>query len=530
MEKSYIIGVDIGGTNTDAVLMDENRSIVHATKMTTTDDICSGFSGAIQELLALSQVRPDAITGVFLGTTHATNAILEKKNLYSCGAIRIASQYPETFPAGSSWPEGLKKMVVAAEETIDGGFECNGDPIAPFSADKARAAIETLLEKKVESLAVTGTFSPLNSSQEYEVAELIKEIAGADFPVSLSCEIGGVGFIERENSCLLNAALKRVMEQGFSELEAKCRQLGFLAPLLITQNDGSLIDLDRAAKYPVLTISAGPTNSFIGGCSLAKLSDAVVVDIGGTSTDVGIIRGGFPIRSLNKSLIGGVPLNFPMPDALSIALGGGSLVHFSEKELQIGPQSVGKRLHALGWSFGGNELTLTDIAFAIGQIDLKEAHQKHSISSRDAQRVLDHIIKAISHLVLQIKGESRDLPVVLVGGGASLLPRDLLGKEYCVPDHFNVANAYGAALAEISGTMDVIVSLQQRESILEDLFEKAKQKAVRQGADASTIRLVDRQIIPYHYTTNQMARVILRVSGKRSLLDPLNRSKSSNQL
>jgi N-methylhydantoinase A/oxoprolinase/acetone carboxylase beta subunit len=372
------------------------------------------------------------------------------------------------------------------------------------------------IRQGVESFALVGVFSPLNGSQEKETASLVKEIAGESFPISLSSEIGGIGFIERENSTILNAALKKVMRQGFVSLQVACQQLGLSCPLMVTQNDGSLIELERAIEYPVLTISAGPTNSFIGATRLSGLEDAIVVDIGGASTDVGLVRRGFPLRSLNKSTIGGVSLNFPMPDVLSIGLGGGSHIDFCSEQPKIGPKSVGKALALQSLSFGGDQLTLTDVALFMQYVDIPESNpERLSINKAQGLAVFSQVKTQIEELVLRMQGEYKNLPILFVGGGAALLPSSFSQGQYCIPTHFNVANAYGAALSEISGTVDTVVSLQNREEVLKELYTAAKQKAIDQGANPMTLRLVDQQIIPYSYIPNQMARVVVRYCGKR---------------
>lgn len=514
--KKYVIGMDIGGTNTDAVLVDEQSNIICAVKSTTTGDISLGFGAALNALFKQSAIKPEQIKGVFLGTTHATNAILQKKDLFRVGVIRIAGQKPEALPVAYAWPGELKDAVLGGVETISGGFDCNGKTITDLDIEEAREAIQSLLEKAVDSIAIIGVFSPINGYQEQVVSDLIKEMAGPDFPLSLSYEIGGIGFIERENSTILNAALKQVMQKGFYSLQATCEKLGLTCSLMITQNDGSLIEIERAINYPVLTISAGPTNSFIGGVRLATVDNAIVVDIGGTSTDVGLVRKGFPVRSLNKSNIGGVSLNFPMPDVLSIALGGGSTVCFDAERPFIGPNSVAKLLTSNALCFGGTELTLTDVALRMGNLEIKESNPDLvCLDLNNASLVFKKIKTQLDVLIANIQGEQKDLPVIFVGGGSALLPSSYFQQGYQKPSFFNVANAYGAALSEISGTIDTVVSLQNREEVLNQLYEEAKQKAIDQGAKPETLRLIDQQIIPYSYVPNQMARVIIRYSGKR---------------
>lgn len=520
MKRSYIIGVDIGGTNSDAVLVDANDRIVSAVKAVTTEDISLGFADALNKLLLNSAVNPKEISGVFLGTTHATNALLQKKDLFRVGVIRIAGQRPQSLPVAYAWPKDLKDAVIRGVETVGGGFECNGGLLTPLRNQEIRNAIERLLKNNVESIAVVGVFSPLNGEHENTVSELIREIAGNDFPVSLSNEIGGIGFLERENSTILNAALKRVMETGFRSLQTVCKSLNLICPLMITQNDGSLIDLNRAMKYPVLTISAGPTNSFIGGTRLTELENAVVVDIGGTSTDVGLVRKRFPVRSLNTSNIGGVSLNFPMPDVLSIALGGGSLLNIDSNIPTIGPISVAKSLMSQALSFGGSKLTLTDAALAMGFVKINGARiDRIKMDMNKGISVFDQVVGKLNDLIVKMSGEYKSLPTVFVGGGSALLPPDMFGGNYLIPKYFDVANAYGAALSEISGTVDTVVSLKDREKVLSGLYEQAQKKAVDQGAKVESLRLVDQQIIPYSYVPNQMARVIVRFSGVRDKSD-----------
>jgi len=503
---SYTIGVDIGGTNTDAVLLDATQKIVAATKTATTGDITTGFSVALKELL--KTIEPGWIRTLFLGTTHATNAILQRKDLYKVGVIRLAGQNPESLPPCLDWPKDLKETLYVGVETVGGGYECNGSPISDLCFKELRQAVTVLLQKGAESLAVIGVFSPQNPQQELEAARFIAAAFGGDLPISLSHAIGGVGFIERENSTILNAALKKVMSTGFKALEGVCHQLGLDCPLFVTQNNGTIIDLAAALEYPVLTISAGPTNSFIGASRLTGLSDALIVDIGGTSTDIGLVKKGFPRRSLNTSDIGGVKLNFPMPDVLSIGLGGGSLIDLDK----IGPESVGKEILTRARCFGGDCFTFTDAAVCYGASIPGALAERTGCSAENALKILKIAVDRIEGEIACLEGQ-QDLPVLLVGGGAQLIPKELLEKRYFIPEYANIANAYGAALAEISGVIDQIVSLNQREIVLEKLQQEALKAAIQRGADPENVQIVDLHIIPYHYVPNQMARVIVTAAG-----------------
>lgn len=515
-KQNYKIGIDIGGTNTDIVLVDLNGVIIAHAKTMTTSDITTGVKTALKLLKNETKINSDEIRGIFLGTTQAANAIHQQHNLYRVGVIRLAGHLPQSIPSCFTWSKELKKVLYIDTVTINGGFECHGDPITHVNSSEIKTAIKTLIDKKAESLAIIGVFSSLNSRQEVLVKEIALEMTKGKVPISLSHQIGGTGFIERENSTILNAALKGVMSDVFKNLVTICTALGLACPIWITQNDGSILDLARAIEYPVLTVSAGPTNSFIGGVKLAHLEDAIVVDVGGTSTDVGIVRNGHPRRCLNNSNIGGINLNFPMPDVYSIALGGGSHIEILKDQIQIGPRSCGNKTFSQSISFGGNQLTLTDVALVLGLVDIQGAKPKNVlISHKGCRAIMNETLRRIYEVIAKIGPEEMQLPIVMIGGGSSLLPKELLDQRFIIPKFANVANAYGAALSKISATIDIIVSLEDRQKVLENLQSQAIQLAIQKGADFKSVKIADIEIFPYHYIPNRMARVIVRASGNQ---------------
>jgi len=503
----YTIGVDIGGTNTDAVLLNEKKQIIGSVKCLTTADIDDGFFNAIFSLLQKTNTAPQIIGAVFVGTTHATNALLQKNDLYRVGLIRIAGQKSTLLPPCFGWPMDLKQTLLVDFETIDGGHECSGKEISAFNLEEARGAIDRLLHKGAESFAIVGAFSPLYPQHEEMLGRLIGEEKA-----SLSYKIGGMGIVERENSTILNAALRRPLEKGFLRLKDALQRLSLDVSLYITQNNGTIISLETALKYPVLTISAGPTNSFIGGAKLAGCTDCIVVDIGGTSTDVGVVKNGFPRRSLGCSNIGGIALNFPMPDVLSIALGGGSYV--SLNPIAIGPKSAAKNIGYEAICFGGDKLTFTDIALFCDP-ELIPGAARAQIQMQEAEEILSMGAFKIERLVQKIAGSDTNLPVIVVGGGAELVKGVLDPSRYIIPNFAGVANAFGAALSEISGTVDLVVSLTERESVLREITRKSIDLAISLGANQNDVRLVDLQIFPYHYVPGTLARVIATAAGKQ---------------
>jgi N-methylhydantoinase A/oxoprolinase/acetone carboxylase beta subunit len=506
----YTVGVDIGGTHTDAVLVSSTHTIAAFHKERTTSPLDLGFGKAVRGVIQKAGVSIDAIGTVCVGTTHATNAILEMHGLNRVGIIRLAGHLPHTIPPCYTWPQALREKVLAGSVTVNGGFECDGRPITSLNSLEIYEACEKLISMGASSFAIVGAFSPMKSDQEEEVLALLKD--KIPFPISLSHAIGGIGFIERENATVLNAALHQVMSSGLKKLASHLKYIGLNADLFITQNNGTLIPLEQAIRYPILTIASGQTNSFVGASQLAALENAVIVDIGGTSTDIGIIKNRFPRQSIDNCSIGSVALNFPMPDVISIALGGGS--HVCLKSQTIGPLSCARRLFEESVAFGGKQLTFTDMALALRHISIPGA-QTPDISKEAAEIIMRQAIASIHGLVQKM--DHQDLPVLFVGGGASLFQKILPPSRYFIPPFADVANAYGAALAEVSGQVDLVLSLERREEVLESLKQKALELAMSKGSDPEKTRITDQQVIPYHYMPGLKARVIIQAAGPRQV-------------
>ncbi len=492
----YTIGIDIGGTHTDAVLIDNRQQIVKKIKTITTDPIDIGFQDVINKLMDGRQWQD--ISTVFVGTTHATNAILEARDLYKVGVLRMTGYTPRIKPC-SLWPAKIKQAVLAGCVTIGGGFECDGRQISAFQEEEAKRALETLIDSGAESIAATSAFSPLFPEQELKLVALAEKLG---IPLSLSSEMGTLGFIERENAAILNAALKKPLAKGFSALQNLCK-----APLFLTQNSGTILDVASAIQYPILTLSAGPTNSFYGAAKLSNYEHAVVIDIGGTSTDIGLIKNGFPRRSLGRSYIGGIALNFSMPDVLAIALGGGSYVDFNAKT--IGPHSCARKLKQQALCFGGDSMTLTDLAVCLYPDLIPEATPP-KLCNRQAAELMYKALSTIREGALYMAGKEPP-PILLVGGGASLFKH--ISNDFVIPEHADVANAYGSALAEIAHTEEKIASLSEQDKMLADLEAVCLQKTIAKGADPKKTRLIDVQILPYHYIPGQLGRMIVTAAG-----------------
>ena len=215
----YKLGIDVGGTNTDAVLVDENRTVVVDIKYPTSADIYDGILGAMRTVLEVSGVDPKQIHQAMLGTTQCTNAIVERKNLAPIGILRIGAPATTGIRPMVDWAEDIQKIAVGST-IIGGGFEYDGKELAPFDAEAAKAFFEEMKAKGVKSIAISCVFSTVRNDHELEAAKLCREVMGEDVHVSISSEIGSMGLIERENTKNLNAEHCKVaarLTEGFAK-------------------------------------------------------------------------------------------------------------------------------------------------------------------------------------------------------------------------------------------------------------------------------------------------------------------------
>jgi N-methylhydantoinase A/oxoprolinase/acetone carboxylase beta subunit len=512
------IGIDVGGTNTDAVLLDGER-VVAAVKTPTTADVTSGVTRALAELMGTPPAAhggPGApattISAVMIGTTHFTNAVVQRRGLTRIAAVRIGLPASASLPPFVDWPDDLADLVRGEVVMLEGGHEYDGRPIVPFDARGMREAARRFRDAGVTSVAVASVFSPLDPACEEQAAAILaEECPGA--AVTLSHRLGRIGLLERENVALLNACLLDLAGRTARAFTGALAASGIAAPLYLTQNDGTVMLAEVAEQYPVYSFASGPTNSMRGAAFLSRRADAVVVDVGGTTTDVGALRHGFPREANNVVEVGGVRTLFRMPDLLSLGLGGGSLVTLDP--LSIGPVSVGYRLTAESRVFGGATLTATDVGVAAGLIDLGDRSRVADLPAPLVRRAVERIGAMIEEAVDRVKTEAGDVPLIAVGGGAFLVPPRLAGVASVVGvEHQAVANAVGAAIAQVSGEVDQVFQALPREEAIARATRIAEERAVTAGAARASLHTVEVEDLPIAYLPGHSLRVRVRVVGE----------------
>lgn len=511
----YRIGIDVGGTNTDAVIIDDKLQVIANVKTSTTQDIYSGILNSLREVLIIANIDRSQIKQAMLGTTQCTNAIVERKKLAPVAVIRLAAPAMQGIMPMVDWPVGLKDFVKDVV-VIGGGYEHDGKEIAPFDENAACVFFEKI-KGKVKSIAISCVFSPVRHEQEDLCAELAKRVLGPDVHISKSSEIGSLSFIERENATILNAALYEVAESFTEGFAMSLKEEGVTnAEVYLSQNDGTLMTMAYARKYPILTIACGPTNSIRGASYLCRLQNAIVIDMGGTTTDFGVIQNGFPRESSVAVTIGGVRTNFRMPDVVSIGLGGGSIVRERDGKITVGPDSVGYLITKEALVFGGNTLTTTDIAVRLGMADVGDKTLVAGIDEKFAKRTLAVITEMLEENIDKMKISSNDIDVILVGGGSIIAVNHLAGtKTVLRPEYFGVANAIGSAISKVSGTYEKLVSYDEvsRDKAIENAKSEAVQMAVRAGAVPETVEIIDVEDVPLAYYPGNTSRIKIKAAG-----------------
>ena len=510
------LGIDVGGTNTDAVVLDSADRVLAKAKVACTPDITGGITEAIDAVLRAPGADPRRITHVMLGTTHATNAVLERRKLRRVAVIRIGGPATLAVRPMFGWPGDLSSAVCVASTIVGGGIEFDGRDLAPFDSG-AVARFLGEVGGAVDGVAITSVFAPVSPRHELLAADIVKRELG-ELHVSLSHEIGSVGLLERENATILNAALVGVAGDVATAMEDALAAHELRPVTFFAQNDGTLMALDHALRYPVLTIGSGPANSIRGAAFLTGTADSLVADVGGTSTDVGVLVNGFPRESSQGVEIGGIRTNFRMPDLVTIALGGGTVVAgdpAAPAAPVIGPQSVGFRLRNEALVFGGQTPTLTDSAVASGRASLGDPALigRHRDLLRGAARRADEML---ADAIDQVKTSKGDRALIAVGGGSILVPDDLPGiSEVIRPEHFDAANAVGAAIASVSGQVDRIfhTGADGRKAALTEASDEAVQNAIAAGADPAAVQIVEIEEIPLAYLTTPAVRIRVKAAG-----------------
>ncbi|KAJ5123104.1 hypothetical protein N7448_009201 [Penicillium atrosanguineum] len=540
----YRIGVDVGGTNTDAAIIDiaatdsESHGVCASSKTPTSVDVTSGIHAVIENVLSKSAVNRRGVLSVAIGTTHFVNAVVEAdaRRLSKVAVVRLCGPFTKQVPPFSDFPPELKDIMAGPVFYLDGGLEIDGREITPLNPIQVQEAVKSIQDAGIEMVAIVGVFSPLDHQGLHE--ETCKRLMLEQDPtLSVVCSnaIGGVGLLERENATILNASILNLARRTVRAFCDAIVKLRLDCPLYLTQNDGTLTDAATAAELPIKTFASGPTNSMTGAAFLASLdrgakgvvseTQVLVMDVGGTTSDVcALLPSGFPRQAPNFVEVGGVRTAFSMPEVLSVGLGGGSRVVFDpdSDQVHVGPESVGHYLTSQALVFGGDVMTTTDIVVASGKAEIGDIKRAQAIPGNVIPKARLQIKKILEQAVESMKVSDSPVTLLLVGGGSIVQMDDLKDVAECIiPPHHDSANAVGAAIAKVAGEIDSIEILSDRDekAVLEEAKEKAIEAAVARGADRADVKIVAIDKIPLQYVTNKATRLVIKAVGRLALPD-----------
>lgn len=455
-----LFGIDVGGTHTDAVLIDREKGIrAYAKIPTVTHDLLGSIRAAIKEIL--SQEKNINIQRFNLSTTLCTNAIVQDM-LAPVGMLVSAGPgiHPENFRIGDYY------------EIIPGGLDHRGTEISPLDLDYAKKVVDSFLKEGIEVFSVVSKFSPRNPLHEEQLASLIKD--KARFITKGYNLSGQLNFPRRIATAYYNSAVWPIFVNFLDSVEDCLEEFNFSPQINILKADGGTMTIAGARMYPVESIFSGPAASVMGIIALCDIKeDAIVMDVGGTTTDIGVFAAGDPLIEPENVSLKQRPTLVRAMKVKSIGLGGDSMVCIVDDSINVGPKRVGPCMAS-----GGDTPTFLDALNIISDVCYgdKEAsfrgiaqlnNGKFCVPNETATKIVEQGCKILKKEVSDFIDEINERPIYtihellefrkiepkkiyLMGGPAKILAPFVereFGLPVIVPEYFEVANAIGAALA-----------------------------------------------------------------------------------
>ncbi|HZS84143.1 MAG TPA: hydantoinase/oxoprolinase family protein [Stellaceae bacterium] len=498
-----IVGCDVGGTFTDLILYDEASDELRVAKVPTTGD---NQAEGVLEALERVEARLSEIAIVH-GTTTTTNALLERK-IARCGLITtrgfrdVLELGRRTRPRpygliGSFEPLIPREMRVEVDERID----AEGEVLRPLDPAEVEKAVEDLRAKGMESLVIHFLHSYINSAHEEAAAAAARRVWPEGCVTIGSALVSEFREYERGVTAAVNAAIRPVLARYIGRLEEELRRRGYRRDLLIMQGNGGTVSARIVAEAAVNTVMSGPASGVIAAALTAEeagFPDAVSYDMGGTSSDVALIRSGVPLVTSETELEYAMPIHVPMVDVHTIGAGGGSIARIDEAGLlRVGPESAGAVPGPICFGRGGTQPTVTDANLVLGRLNhdgLLAVRQKvpiEAIRARLAESVggplgldgeaaaaailrvaNDRMAGAIRMVSLARGHDPRDFVLVAFGGAgplhAAALARELGIPRVLVPARPGLTNALGCVLADLRH--DFVRSVNKPVQAIEDGF------------------------------------------------------------
>ncbi len=543
---AYRLGVDVGGTFTDLLLIDEASGGTFRAKVPSTpDDSSVGVLNGIEKVCQTAGVQPGKITHVMHGTTVATNTILEGKGarvgLVTTEGYRQVLQIARSFVPGilAGWiiwpkPEPLAPLELTVE--AKGRLSARGEEVRPLDEGHLREQLAYLRDRGIEALTVCLINAYAGGVHEQRIREIAEEVMPG-VPVSISSDVLPEMYeYERAITTVANSYVAPVVQRYVQNLDDELKKRDINAHLHILRSDGGLASVEATRNSPVNVLMSGPAGGVSGALWIAKQAgykNLLTLDMGGTSTDVALILDGVP-RKRRETTVGDVTVRASSLDVRTVGAGGGSIAHVPEltKALRVGPQSAGAAPGPAAYGRGGTQPTVTDANVVLGylpaeliggEMQLDAAAAAQSVKTvadalglklkRAAAGIIDivneNMFGALRLVSVQQGFDPRDFALIAFGGAgplhANALAKLMNSWPVIIPPSPGVLCAYGDATTRV--TDEASMSFVRRFSetsdaevskILDDLETRARQELDAEGIDRG-VQAVEYEVdLRYH--------------------------------
>jgi N-methylhydantoinase A/oxoprolinase/acetone carboxylase beta subunit len=447
------LGVDVRAAGADVVLMDADDRLVTKVGIPARRGASPPVHRAIASAASSAGAEPRRVTQATLSASHAMSAVLEQRAVSRVAVVRIGWPLTGALPPLSTWPGELRRAVSAGVCTVAGGVEYDGRMSAPLD-ETAIARFLHSVAGDVDAVAIAGVFSPIDPGHELAAAAVAQRELGRGVSISLSHEIGSLGLLGRENATVLNAALTRAARKIAEELRTALEHEGMDAEPFFASNDGSVMALEHALRFPVLALDSQAAAGMRGAAYLSGVGDAVVASVGASSAAVGILVNGYPRETHVPPEVEGIRMDFRAPAVAEIPVGA-----------------------------GGHEF-----------------------------------VTALQGAIVRTWGAHAALPLVVVGEGSDLVPEEVrYVSEVMRPAEGDMACAIGMIVAPVSGQAEIIYADRgaRRAGALQAARALAIGRAVVAGADPRRVDVVEIAELPLSNLLDPAIRVRVRASGPR---------------
>lgn len=406
----YRLGVDVGGTFTDLLLIDEETGATWRDKVPSTPhDPSVAVINGTKAICDQANISPSDVGQFLHGTTVATNAVLEGKGaktglVVTEGYRQILQVARSLVPGGLAawitWPKPEPLAALECTVEIEERLDANGGVVKPVNKDQARAALESLKSQGIEALTICTINSYINGVHEQEIGEIAKEVF-PDIPISLSHEVlPEMQEYERALTAVANSLVRPIMAMYVSNLRNELRKLGMEGRINLLRSDGGLMGSEKSEGHPVNLLMSGPAGGVTGALWSAKnanLKNILTLDVGGTSTDVALIENGEP-RLRRETSVGHLTVRASSLDVKTVGAGGGSIAHVPELTgaLRVGPESAGAVPGPAAYGKGGDLPTVTDAHVVLGNLPEALLGGSFKLNVEAAHKAVQTIADALS--------------------------------------------------------------------------------------------------------------------------------------